>query len=106
MVSGLSVEQVYARKGYGGSSPSPTAYETLQAKAGSGQEEEMVWDRSKQTYWVLRRGNPWKVISMKDNREVCDFPAYGYHEKIDELCFAESDEKVKQIVEEIKKDMG
>lgn len=60
------------------------------------------WDRSKQNYFVLRRGNPWAVHYVREREEptyVCDFPAYHYDEKLMErICFAQSDDEVREIV--------
>jgi hypothetical protein len=60
----------------------------------------MDWDRSKQKYFILRRGNPWKVISIDGEREIAKFPAYNYDKKLTEaICFAESDEKVRELLQ-------
>jgi hypothetical protein len=63
-----------------------------------------TWDRSKQNYWISRRGDPWTIHASKENdRYVCDYPAYHYDTKlIDQICFAKNDEEVKQLVESIK----
>lgn len=57
-----------------------------------------MWDRSKQNYFIARRGNPWSVWTAHGDRKVCDFPAYfcddNYSTKI---CFAKNDEEVIEI---------
>ena len=58
-----------------------------------------MWDRAKQNYWILRYGDPWKVISSKTNETICDYPAHNYDmEATEKICFAENDEEVKKIV--------
>jgi hypothetical protein len=58
-----------------------------------------VWDRSKQTYFILRRGTPWKVMDMKGERTVADYPAFLYNGLLEErVCFAASDEAVVEIM--------
>jgi len=62
----------------------------------------MEWDRKNQRYWILRRGDPWKVINMKTNEEVADFPAFCYKKKLtDAICFAQNDEQVKELLKEV-----
>lgn len=57
------------------------------------------WDRSKQTYFIVRRGNPWHVRSVDGTRHVADWPAhFGNEELTRQVCFAESDDKVREIV--------
>lgn len=63
------------------------------------------WDRSKQNYWILRRGkNLWPVASFREPHEViCSYPAYLYanmnqRDFIREICFAADDQEVKEIV--------
>jgi len=59
-----------------------------------------VWDRSKQTYFIARRGNPWKVVSFDGTREICDYPAFLYNADLEEaVCFAADDDAVKKAVE-------
>lgn len=59
-----------------------------------------MWDRSKQNYWISRRGNPWTVRRSSDNSYVCDFPQHCY-DSVKEVCFADSDEVVKAITEKL-----
>jgi hypothetical protein len=64
-----------------------------------------MWDRDKQTYWISRRGNPWKVIDIKTSEPVLDFPA-NYPicgEELEQLCFAENLDKARSIIQEIEK---
>ena len=57
------------------------------------------WDRSKQTYFILRRSDPWTVRNMKTQEVVCDYPAFLYDNKlIEQICFAANDEEVREIV--------
>lgn len=57
------------------------------------------WDRSKQKYLILQRGNPWKVIAIATNKAIADFPAYNYDMKlIEAICFADNDDKIKEIL--------
>jgi hypothetical protein len=59
------------------------------------------WDRSKQTYFILRRGDPWNVSTI-DGKYVCDFPAYfNQEETVKQICFANNDEEVLNIVSKI-----
>jgi len=60
----------------------------------------MVWDREKQTYYILRRGDPWSVRTA-NGRYVCDFPAFCYSDITEKICFAADDDEVKRLVEEI-----
>lgn len=62
-----------------------------------------MWDRSKQNYWILRRGDPWKVINSKTDETVCEYPACYYDSEVTkQICFAKDDEEVKKLVEQIK----
>lgn len=59
------------------------------------------WDRSKQTYFILRRGLPWKVFSIDGSREVADYPPFLYDEALSrEVCFAPDDDAVRRILKE------
>lgn len=59
------------------------------------------WDRSKQTYFILRRGDPWKIMDKEATREVADYPAYLYSADLSEaVCFAADDEAVKRLMAE------
>ena len=60
----------------------------------------MDWDRSKQTYFILRRGRPWCVMSADCKRRICDYPAYyECSEQMGrDICFAANDDAVRAIV--------
>lgn len=62
------------------------------------------WDRSKQTYFILRRGNPWCVMSADCKRRVCAYPAnYECGEETGrEICFAVNDDAVRAVVDAMK----
>lgn len=64
------------------------------------------WDRSKQNYYVLRRGETWSVRKVRGDCEyICDWPAYYCDmELTKKVCFAENDATVKQLVESIPKE--
>lgn len=65
----------------------------------------MDWDRSKQTYFILRRGDPWSVVSVKGDNRVCEYPAYLYNNVlIEKICFAADDATVLALMEEYYKD--
>lgn len=62
------------------------------------------WDRSKQNYYISRRGkNLWPIISFREPHEViCSYPAYLYanmnqRDFVKEICFAVDDQEVKEI---------
>lgn len=58
-----------------------------------------TWDRSKQTYFIVRSGDPWQVLSMEGRRFVADFPAFFYDRRlIKAVCFAADDQTVRQIL--------
>lgn len=61
------------------------------------------WDRSKQNYFILRRGEVWSVHRFRgDNAPVCDWPAYYCDMALTKkVCFAENDATVKQLVASI-----
>lgn len=61
----------------------------------------MTWDRSKQTFWILRRGDPWKVMDAQTDKSVAFFPANCYHECIDKICFATNVDEVKEIIKDV-----
>ena len=53
----------------------------------------------KRNFMILRRGNPWKVLSLKDNTYICDYPAYNYDKTlIETICFAKNKEEVIKIL--------
>ena len=64
----------------------------------------MEWDRSKQNYWVLRRGDPWKVINNKTNKVVADYPKKYYDDGVlQSVCFAETDKQVIEALKQVEK---
>lgn len=67
----------------------------------------MELDRSKQKYWILRRGDPWSVRRVSedggDGGHVADWPAYFYDKEMSTtLCMAENDERAKELAAQAK----
>lgn len=57
--------------------------------------------REGQNYFILRRGDPWKVFTIDGKRKVADYPAYRYDtELIDKVCHARDDDEVKGLLAE------
>ncbi len=63
-----------------------------------------MWDRSKQNYYISRHGSSWNIIDMKTDKEVCTSIEFYDAHKTEQICFAESDDEVKKIVDEIIKE--
>lgn len=60
-----------------------------------------MWDRSKQTYFIARNGS--KVVSIDGKRIVGTFPIEKTYDTdfVEKICFAESDEKVREILTKV-----
>lgn len=67
-----------------------------------------MWDRSKQKYWIRRRGNPWGIINIESNKRVADCtPELVYDTAaLEKICFAESEEKLKELLNELQQNSG
>ena len=63
------------------------------------------WDRSKQNYFIRAGKHTWKVLKMKGQESVCEFPVGCLADKdIDQICFAQDDDEVKKVVSEMDMD--
>lgn len=64
----------------------------------------MIWDRSKQNYWICNRYIPWIVYSTHNNIFVCECKPFWDTKLLEDVCFAPDDETVKKLVEQPKLD--
>jgi len=64
---------------------------------------KMVWDRSKQNYWISRNNRC--IYSNAENRCVGHFTAYFFDDElVEKICFAANDEEVKRLLEDWQKE--
>lgn len=57
------------------------------------------WNIKKQNYWILRRGNPWKIMSNKTNKSIANYPKGYYNDElIENICFAKTDKEIENIL--------
>ncbi len=67
-------------------------------------EIRKMW--TNRNYWILRRGDPWKVMSNKTDKSIADYPKMYYNEElIEKICFAKSDKEVQDLINSINREV-
>jgi len=60
------------------------------------------YDRKKQKFWILSRGNPWQVLNMADNSFVCDIDKEIAYDIEEEFLLVESKEELDELIKKSK----